>query len=186
MCIWSIKNTPPCIWYTTALLWIIISSKKKERKTTPLCLRSLPALFISSSLLWHIFPPPHPAPHKTLSCLLSSFIHPASLPSLGSLAVYCTLKQAAPLILTLKAAFSGHFTSSQCTSTDPSSGSHLSMTKWNQPMPSKGRQEGGKESAEISMGHFTSVGHCWSRHSPAEIPAGLGPSLPQIFTVKML
>lgn len=74
----------------------------------------------------------------------------------------------------------------QCTSTDPSSGSHLSMTKWNQLTPQKGTQEGGKESAEISMGHFTSVGHCWGRHSPAELPAGLGPSLPQIFTVKML
>lgn len=107
MCKWSMRNIPLCICYATAFLWRISSRKR------PLCLISLPALFIPSSLFCHhILPPPHPTPHKTSSCLLSSFIHPASLPSLGSLSVYCTQKQIALLILTLNVACGGHFTSS--------------------------------------------------------------------------
>lgn len=96
-----------CICYATAFLWRISSRKRS------LCLTSLPALFIPSSLFCHhILPPPHPTPHKTSGCLLSSFIYPASLPSLGSLSVYCIQKQTAPPILTLKVACGRHFTSS--------------------------------------------------------------------------
>lgn len=75
--------------YATAFLWRI-SSRKRPLSLTRLLLCLSPPLFCH-----HILPPPHTTPHKTSSCLLSSFIHPASLPSLGSLSVYCTQKQTA-------------------------------------------------------------------------------------------
>lgn len=70
-----------------------------------------PACSIQPSSLFchHILLPPHPTP---FSCLLSSFIHPASPHLLGSLSVYCTQKQTALLILMSNVAHGGHFASS--------------------------------------------------------------------------